>query len=142
MYDRPTRRELLATIRAFLEGEVMPALEGRQAFHARVAANALGIVERELEHAESQERLALERLGELLDRRGSFEELELELCRRIREGEIGLDSPGLVEHLRATTLAKLAVDQPRYASYRRALEEWPGAAGRGVSAEDPGEASE
>ena len=64
--------------------------------------------------------MALERLGELLDRRGSFEELELELCRRIREGEIGLDSPGLVEHLRATTLAKLAVDQPRYASYRRA----------------------
>ena len=142
MYDRPTRRELLATIRAFLEGEVMPALEGRRAFHARVAANALGIVERELEHAESQERLALERLGELLDRRGSFEELELELCRRIREGEIGLDSPGLVEYLRATTLAKLAVDQPRYASYRRALEEWPGASGRGVSAEDPGEASE
>jgi hypothetical protein len=32
-----------------------------------------------------------------------------------------LDTVGLAEHLRETTLAKLAVDQPRYAAYRRAL---------------------
>ena len=141
MYDRPSPRELLATIRAFLEGEVMPALEGRRAFHARVAANALGIVERELEHADVQEGLALERLRALLGERGSFEELQVELCRRIRAGEIGLDTPGLLAHLRATTLAKLAVDQPRYASYRRALEEWPGAARGEIRGEDSGEVS-
>jgi len=33
----------------FLTGSVMPATSGQLAFHARVAANALGIVARELE---------------------------------------------------------------------------------------------
>ena len=54
---------------------------------------------------------------------GPLEAQNRELCRAIRAGEIVLDAPGLLEHLRATTLAKLAVDQPRYSGYRRALEE-------------------
>ena len=124
MYDRPTTRELLAAVGAFLEREAMPALEGRRAFHARVAVNALAIVERELANAESQQVAALERLRALLGESGSLEELEVELCRRIRVGEVGLHTPGLLDHLRAPSLAKLAVDQPRYASYQRALEEW------------------
>ena len=135
MYDRPTTRELLAAVGAFLEREAMPALEGRRAFHARVAANALAIAERELADAESQQAEALERLRSLLGESASLEELEAELCRRIRAGEMGLETPGLIEHLRATSLAKLAVDQPHYASYRRALEEW-GAPGGGEAAGD------
>jgi aminoglycoside phosphotransferase (APT) family kinase protein len=47
-YGRPTARELLEAVREFLTGEVMPATSGQVAFHARVAANALAIVEREL----------------------------------------------------------------------------------------------
>lgn len=138
MYDRPTIRELLAAVREFLHSEAMPALTGRRAFHARVAANALGIVERELEYTVPQEEAALARLRGLLGRSGSFEELQGELCRRIRAGEMGFETPGLLEHLRATTLAKLAVDQPHYASYRRALEEWGAPAGGGDDAGSPG----
>ena len=146
MYDRPTTRELLAAVGAFLRRDAMPALTGRRAFHARVAANALEIVERELEHAESQHVAALARLRALLGGSGSLEELEVELCRRIRAGEVGLDTPGLLEHLRATSLAKLAVDQPHYASYRRALEEWGpldgGGESGGSAASAPGGPSE
>jgi hypothetical protein len=40
---------------------------------------------------------------------------------RIAAGAVDLNTPGLAEHLWATTLAKLAVDQPTYASYRREL---------------------
>lgn len=47
-YGRPTARELLAAVREFLSDEVMPATEGRLSFHARVAANVVAIVEREL----------------------------------------------------------------------------------------------
>lgn len=137
MYDRPTTRELLAAVGAFLRRDAMPALTGRRAFHARVAANALAIVERELEHADSQQAAALARLRELLGGSGSLEELQVELCRRIRAGEVGLETPGLLEHLRATSLAKLAVDQPHYASYRRALEEW-GPPDRGEEEASPG----
>jgi aminoglycoside phosphotransferase (APT) family kinase protein len=48
-YGRPTASELLEAVREFLLGSVMPATTGQLAFHARVAANALAIVARELE---------------------------------------------------------------------------------------------
>jgi aminoglycoside phosphotransferase (APT) family kinase protein len=48
-YGRPTASELLEAVREFLTGEVMPATSGQVAFHARVAANVLAIVARELE---------------------------------------------------------------------------------------------
>ena len=48
-HGRPTSSELLEAVREFLTGQVMPACTGQLAFHARVAANVLGIVARELE---------------------------------------------------------------------------------------------
>jgi hypothetical protein len=48
-HGRPTASELLEAVREFLTGQVMPASSGQLAFHARVAANVLGIVARELE---------------------------------------------------------------------------------------------
>src|SRR5438552_18816152 len=45
--DRPSVSELLDAVRAFLEEDVVPALEGPRQFHARVAANVLAIVGRE-----------------------------------------------------------------------------------------------
>jgi len=48
-HGRPTASELLEAVREFLTAQVMPASTGQLAFHARVAANVLGIVARELE---------------------------------------------------------------------------------------------
>jgi aminoglycoside phosphotransferase (APT) family kinase protein len=48
-FGRPTASELLDAVREFLTDRVMPATDGQLAFHARVAANALGVVARELE---------------------------------------------------------------------------------------------
>jgi aminoglycoside phosphotransferase (APT) family kinase protein len=48
-HGRPTAAELLEAVREFLAGQVMPATSGQLSFHARVAANVLGIVARELE---------------------------------------------------------------------------------------------
>jgi aminoglycoside phosphotransferase (APT) family kinase protein len=48
-HGRPTASELLEAVREFLTGQVMPATSGQLAFHARVAANVLAIVARELE---------------------------------------------------------------------------------------------
>jgi len=45
---------------------------------------------------------------------------------RIARGEMDLMTPGLEAHLWATTLAKLAVDQPTYGGYRAALAEREG----------------
>ena len=49
MHGRPTAAELVEAVREFVERDVMAATEGRVQFHARVAVNALGIVQRELE---------------------------------------------------------------------------------------------
>jgi aminoglycoside phosphotransferase (APT) family kinase protein len=48
-YGRPTAVELLEAVREYLLGSVMPGTSGQLAFHARVAANVLAIVGRELE---------------------------------------------------------------------------------------------
>ena len=47
-YGRPTARELLDAVREFLTDEVMTSDDRRLAYQARVAANVLAIVEREL----------------------------------------------------------------------------------------------
>lgn len=123
MQDRPRAPELIEAVREFLE-RILPELKGHSAFHGRVAANVLDIVKRELELTPSSDSAEHARLRALLGTDGTLDELNRLLCQRIRSGELPLDAPGLVEHLRETTLAKLAVDQPRYPGHRRALARW------------------
>ena len=63
------------------------------------------------------------RLKQLLGMDGSLIELNRALADRIANGEVDLQTPGLAEHLWQTTMDKLAVDQPNYASYKRELGE-------------------
>src|SRR5262245_66402544 len=48
MQDRPTARELLATLTTFFEEELLPSLTGPLQYRVRVAANLVKILEREL----------------------------------------------------------------------------------------------
>ena len=65
--------------------------------------------------------MSADRLEAILGVKGDLAELNAEFARRIAAGEIDSASPGITEHLWATTLAKLAVDQPNYWGYRAAL---------------------
>lgn len=123
MQDQPTVGELVEAVADFIRNHAMPQLQGHAAFHARVAANALDIVKRELEVAPAANAEEAARLKTLLGMEGSLEDLNRELCRRIETGEVGLDTPGLKDHLWRTTLIKLSIDQPNYSGYRRALDE-------------------
>jgi len=121
MQDAPTAEELLDAVRVFIDENAASELTGHAAFHARVAANALSIVERELDlgprsHAEEHERLI-----KLLGHDGDLVELNTELAQKIRTGEMTLDTKGLRDHLWQTTLDKVAIDQPKYSGYRAAL---------------------
>lgn len=112
--------EIVDVVRAFLENRAMPELKGHTGFHARVAANALGIVSRELKdgpQAAQEERV---RLGRLLGHDGPLDELNRELSRQIRDGTAGIDSQELKEHLDLTTRDKVTIDQPGYAGLRQA----------------------
>ncbi|HKY16321.1 MAG TPA: phosphotransferase, partial [Microthrixaceae bacterium] len=48
LHGRPTAREMLDAVRSYLTDDVMPNTTGQLSYHARVAANMLAIVEREL----------------------------------------------------------------------------------------------
>jgi hypothetical protein len=54
LHGRPTAVELLEAAREFLTDDVMRHTEGRLQFHARVTANVLAIVQRELELGPAQ----------------------------------------------------------------------------------------
>ena len=122
MQNKPSAAELVGAVRSFLEQDAMPRLEGRAAFHARVAVNALAIVERELDAGPGAGAEERARLQQLL---GSDEELgtlNRELARRIRARELEVSDPALRAHLWETTLQKVGVDQPRYSRYRREMD--------------------
>jgi hypothetical protein len=125
MQDRPDVQELLGAVRDFLLQDAQPQLEGRARLHARVAANVIGLVQRELALAPASDAAERERLRALLVRDGSLAELNAELARRIRAGAFATDDPALCEHLWSTALEKLAVDNPGYSTYRRALSPDP-----------------
>lgn len=125
MQDRPTYTELLDAVRRFLEADVVPALEGTKKFHARVAANVLGILlrERDLEGPH------LAREWQRLDALLGVEPLPVEtdavkaalaarterLCARIRAGDAdhGSFRVAVLAHARQTVMEKLAVDNPK-----------------------------
>lgn len=112
-------RELVEAVRDFIENRAMPELKGHTAFHARVAANALSVVARELELGPQSASGEKQRLAVLLGHDGTLEELNRELCRRIRSGSFDLDTPGLAEHLTVTTREKVRIDQPGYSGLKR-----------------------
>jgi len=122
MMDQPSMRELVEAVREFLEQKAMPELKGHNAFHARVAANALAIVARQLEQGPQAEAAELERLRALLGRDGTPEELNRALCQAIRSSELDVLSPELQQHLERTARAKIEIDQPNYSGLRIARE--------------------
>jgi hypothetical protein len=123
--DRPTGPELLRAVERFLEREVVPRLDGPRRYHARVAANLVAIVAREIETEEAQLHAEWERLGSLLGlreerpaRRSELQGAVLArtraLAERIRRGDA--DRGGwreqLIAHLRLTVADKLSVAKP------------------------------
>lgn len=125
MNDRPDVAELLAAVERFLEESAVPALEGPAKYHARVAANVVRIVAREL--ATEDEHLAREwdGLAALLggddakpDERASLREAitarNEELVRRIRAGDAdaGAFRAELIAHLSRVIADKRDVSQP------------------------------
>jgi len=121
MQDEPTPEELIKAVADFLRNDIAPEISGHNAFKLRVAINALDLVTRQLALEEASDAAETARLSQLLGMQGALGELNRVLAERIAKGELDLQTPGLSEHLWQTTLAKLAVDQPNYASYRREL---------------------
>ncbi len=109
---------LIEAVADFLKS-LEPGLTGQQAFHAKVAANALAIVARELELQPRGVEAAA--LGEYLGHDAGLDALRAELCGRLRRGQLTPETPGLIEALTNAAMAKVAVDNPRYSTFRRLI---------------------
>jgi hypothetical protein len=107
-HDVPTAAGLVAAVREFLAGDVMDATDGRVRFHARVAANALSMVERELGLGASQRAAHAAALAGL----GVADETELAAA--IRSGALDDRIDEVMDVVTATVRAKLEVANPRY----------------------------
>jgi len=121
MQDHPSAAAILDIAIAHLRDNVAPTLEGPAKFEMRVALSALALARRTLELTPASDAAERGRLAALLGEDGDLESLNRLLCERVRDGAIDLGAPEFIAHLRATALEKLAVDQPTYSAYRRAV---------------------
>ena len=122
MQDEPTAAEILPAIARFLRETVTTDQSAHTMFQARVAANAVDLAAREAALAPKFDAEETARLIQLLGEDGDLPALNRKLADQIADGTLTLETPGLKAHLWATSLAKLAVDQPAYASDRRAVK--------------------
>jgi len=123
MQDRPNAAELAQAVREFIETEMLPGIDDpRLRFRTLVAANGLGILERELALGATLLRREVGSLARLLghadplpddleELRRLVSDLNRELALRIRAD----DTPeGTLAHLLATVADKLRIASPRY----------------------------
>ena len=107
-HDRPTASELVQAVREWMEQDLVNGVEPRLTFHLRVAMNMLDIVDRELQLGAPME----ERHAEVL--RGLGVSDDLELSKKIRQGDFDENIAGLVTALRPIIEDKVRVANPKY----------------------------
>jgi aminoglycoside phosphotransferase (APT) family kinase protein len=108
LHGRPTVDELVEAVREYLERDVMTQTEGRLQFHARVAVNALKIVERELVHGDEMAAAHAARLQAL----GYADDAALAAA--IRSGELDDRVDEVTAAVHASVLDKVLVANPKY----------------------------
>ncbi|ODR04723.1 hypothetical protein BHQ15_16720 [Mycolicibacillus koreensis] len=109
LYGRPTAAELVEAVIEFLTTEVAAATTGAVAFHTKVAANALRIVQRELHEGATgadAAAAALNRLG--------FDD-EAAVAAAVRAGDFDERGDELTAALETLVRHRLAVAHPGYA---------------------------
>lgn len=124
MHDRPTVDELLRAVELLLDEQLVPSLDGARKYNARVAANVIRTVRRELQHEERQLDAEWRGLDIVLgpaqrpptfhSLRRALLERNAELSERIREGDAdaGAFRELVLAHVRDTVHAKLEVSDP------------------------------
>ncbi len=115
--DMPRMDELVTSVRDFLRNDVMAATQGRNNFMARVAANSLDIVLREMDLGMRHKAAELARLQAFFDSADDLETLRWRLIENLRAGNQPLDDPALTRHLRESVVNQIAIDQPRYPGF-------------------------
>jgi hypothetical protein len=120
MYENPSTEAMLGAVSTFLRDTCLPALEGRDAFLARVAANVVDIARRELllgpEALKAEHALLSDLVGE---RDASLDQLRLSMAVALRSGTFDGSTPGLLAAFERIAADRVRIEQPAYASLNR-----------------------
>lgn len=119
--DMPGADELLTSVRDFLRQDVMDQSSGRANFLARVASNSVDIVIRELALGPGHRQGELSRLREFFSSQDNLEDLRWRLVNELRDSSLSLENETLKSHLRTTVVNQIAIDQPKYSGYQKAI---------------------
>jgi len=118
-----TTSELLGAVKGFLMDSALPALSGRDQFNARVAANVLGIIDREQQLGPELAALDAAAAQQWLPGDPGPGTAPQRLSRALAAREIHADSH-FFEYLKQRQLLVAAINNPRYASRKVAEEKW------------------
>ncbi len=119
-FNRPSSAELLAAVSEALEAHAADP-NSATPYQRRIVQNVLKILEREALQGPAILEDELRRLRAFLSSTGSLADLTRDLCRRIASGEEDVRFRALWDILYQSVCGRLAVDNPRFAAYRRAL---------------------
>ena len=115
--------ELLRAVKGFLMDTALPALSGRDQFNARVAANVLGIIDREQQLGAELAALDAAAAQQWLPGDSGSGTALQQLSRALAAREIDADSD-FFEYLKQRQLLVAAINNPRYASRKVAEKKW------------------
>lgn len=109
--------ELAIALGEWNRQSVQEEARGHQLFEARVAGNAMGILQRQAQWGGAFQQASTARLAAMdLDHQ--------RLCRALCKHEIGLEDDAVWDHLRLSALERMAIDQPRYSGFLCARQQW------------------
>jgi hypothetical protein len=113
---QPDAPALLDAAIDYLERELLPTLAGYHRFQCRVTVNVLAQVRRELAlapgHADAERARLVALLGDTSER--ERDALSRELAARIRAGDLAIDDPELLDHLRRSLVEALRINNPKW----------------------------
>lgn len=113
----PSNAQLIAAVAEFLKQAVTPQIEDKAtAYQLKIAINALGIAERESRSALQLETLELQQYQPFVEQ--ACTDINPALCQAIRGQQLDATDPALLAAMKTVSLAKLAIDNPRYSSFR------------------------
>ncbi|MEL0007329.1 MAG: DUF6285 domain-containing protein [Halieaceae bacterium] len=125
--DAPTAEvsadSLLNAVKSFLIEDAAPHLEGRDRFNARVAANVLGIIQRELAMRPALEALDQDAAAKWLTTVEVDIPVAQQLSRALARREI-IDNAAFFDYLKTRQLLVTSINNPKYASRAIAEQRW------------------
>ena len=118
-----TSQQLLQAVKGFIAETVTPALSDRNQFNARVAANVIGIVQREEALGPALSALDNAAFSRWIPDGAPDKDIVPQISQAIAKRTIEPDT-ALLDYLKQRQLLLSAINNPRYANRAAAAERW------------------